>query len=223
MELTRPDRPGVLVCDYGGVLTNPLAETYAVFARSTGIGLEPIAAAFAGATARYGISPMAALEVADITEAEFTDRMLAGLPPQAAEVLAGRPFGELWFRGRRTNEEVLALVREVRASGHRVALLTNNVREWGPRWRATVPVDELFDVVVDSSEEGVRKPDPEIYRRLLARLRTPAESCLLLDDTEENTVAAERLGLRTVLFKDPAQAIADVRDALGLTATGGTR
>jgi putative hydrolase of the HAD superfamily len=206
-----------LVCDYGGVLTNPLLETYQAFADRTGIPLEAIATAFAAATERYGATPMADLEVAAITEAEMVERIAAEMPEvSSAELLGGRPFGELWFLGRRVNEELVAFVRTVRAAGLRVALLTNNVVEWGPRWRATLPADELFDVIVDSSEEKVRKPDPEIYHRLLVRLDAAPETCVLLDDTDENLVAARELGMRTVLFDSTDQAIKDIRAVLGL-------
>ncbi|GAA2107168.1 HAD-IA family hydrolase [Kitasatospora saccharophila] len=225
MELT-PGHPPVgpvdtVVFDYGGVLTNPLSETFAAFGRRTGIELADIARAFAAATERHGISPMAELEVAAITEREFTERLLAELPPGSEAALAGRPFGELWFLGRRANDRIVDYARKLKADGYRIALLTNNVAEWGPRWRATLPVEELFDAVVDSSAERVRKPDPELYRRLLTRLGTTAGHCLLVDDTAENCAAAERLGLGAVLFQDDAQAVRDV-DAL-LAAGAGER
>ena len=62
-------------------------------------------------------------------------------------------------------------MRELRGRGIRAALLTNNVREWEPLWRAKLPeVDELFELVVDSAFVGLRKPDPAIYTLTLERL-----------------------------------------------------
>jgi putative hydrolase of the HAD superfamily len=58
---------------------------------------------------------------------------------------------------------VVELVRDVRARGIRTAVVTNNVREYGDTWKRMIPVDELFDAVIDSCELGVRKPDPAIY------------------------------------------------------------
>ena len=52
-----------------------------------------------------------------------------------------------------------------------MALLTNNVREWEPLWRSMLPVDEIFELVVDSAFVGMRKPEPEIYELTLERLR----------------------------------------------------
>ncbi|WP_243740758.1 HAD family phosphatase [Streptomyces sp. 8K308] len=216
MGLTGRSGITTLVCDYGGVLTNPLLETYQAFADRTGIPLETIAAAFAAATRRHGATPMGDLEIAAITEAQMVRRVTDEMPPETADLLEGRSFGELWFLGRHANEELVTFLRTVREDGRRVALLTNNVREWEPRWRATLPVDELFDLVVDSSVERVRKPDPEIYRRLLARLDTEPSSCLFVDDTEENLLPARELGMHTVLFDNTSQAVKEIAALLGL-------
>ena len=71
-------------------------------------------------------------------------------------------------------------VGRLRGRGLRTALLTNNVREWEPLWRAKVPeLDDLFEVVVDSAFVGMRKPEPEIYRLTLERLgeSRPGSAC----------------------------------------------
>ena len=66
---------------------------------------------------------------------------------------------------------MIDFVRELRGRGVRAALLTNNVREWEPLWRAKLPeIDELFEVVVDSAFVGLRKPDPAIFELTLERL-----------------------------------------------------
>ena len=87
------------------------------------------------------------------------------------------------------------------------------MREWEPLWRAKLPVDELFETVVDSAFVGVRKPDPEIYALVLERLGLPAEACVFVDDLPRNVEAAAALGFATVRFHDTEQAIADL-DAL---------
>jgi HAD superfamily hydrolase (TIGR01509 family) len=77
-----------------------------------------------------------------------------------------------------------------------------------------LPVDEIFDVVVDSAWVGVRKPDREIYEITLERLGVPAGAALLLDDIELNCTAARELGMGAVWFRDNAQAIAEIEAAL---------
>lgn len=204
----------VLVTDYGGVLTNPLAESYAALAVELGITVGELIAARSAAGARLGADPMALLEVGALTEAGFVDAVAGHLPPGARARLGTDGFGPVWFRNRRPNQEMLDLLATVRSAGHRIALLTNNVREWGPLWRATLPT-ELFELVVNSAEEGVRKPDPAIYRRTVDRLGvTPAE-CLFLDDVAENCATAEAFGMTAIRFVDTAQAVADVLGALG--------
>jgi epoxide hydrolase-like predicted phosphatase len=99
--------------------------------------------------------------------------------------------------------------RRLRAAGARTALVTNNALEFRERWRALVPADELFELVVDSSELGVRKPDPAIFRIALARLGVAPERALFLDDFESNLAAARRLRIRTLhVGEDPAPALA---------------
>ena len=88
--------------------------------------------------------------------------------------------------------------RAVREAGYRTALVTNNAREFRRAWRRLLPVDELFGTVVDSSEVGVRKPDPAIFRIALERLDVPAERALFLDDYEGNVRAAASLGIRSI-------------------------
>ena len=61
--------------------------------------------------------------------------------------------------------------RSVRAAGYKTSLLTTNIAEGRDSWRPMLPLDELFDDVVDSSEVGMRKPNPMIYRLALDRLR----------------------------------------------------
>ena len=112
-------------------------------------------------------------------------------------------------------EAMVERARRLRRAGVRTALVTNNAREFRERWRALLPAEELFEHVIDSSEVGVRKPDPAIFRIALARLGDPApERTLFLDDFEGNLAAARALGLRALLVEgDPTAALAAL-DAL---------
>ncbi len=100
-------------------------------------------------------------------------------------------------------DELVARTHALRAAGFRTGLITNNAKEFREGWRKLVPADELFEVIVDSSEEGVRKPDPEIFHRTLKRLGGIApERALFLDDAASNLDAAEALGIRGVLVTE---------------------
>ena len=107
-----------------------------------------------------GANPLFELETGRLSEAEF----LAGLGAQLSRQL-GRPidldgFGERYFADLTPNEPLIAYLRELRGRGYKLAICTNNVREWESRWRAMLPVQEIFDVVVDSAFVGLRKPEP---------------------------------------------------------------
>jgi len=104
---------------------------------------------------------------------------------------------------------VVDTVRKVREHGVRTAIVTNNIREYGDAWRGMVPVDELFDVIVDSCEEGIRKPDPRIFTIALERLGVEdAERTVFLDDFDGNISAARALGMHGILVTgDPQPAM----------------
>ena len=90
-------------------------------------------------------------------------------------------------------------VRALREEGYGTGIVTNNVKEFGDGWRGLIPVDELFDFVVDSSHAGVRKPDPRIFEIALEQLGdvAPAE-VVFLDDYQANVDAARGLGMRAI-------------------------
>jgi putative hydrolase of the HAD superfamily len=107
------------------------------------------------------------------------------------------------------HEPIIERVRTLRTEGYQLGLITNNVREGSAMWRSLVPVDELFDVVVDSSEVGMRKPNPAIYHHALALLGgVPAAQAVFLDDSPGNVVGAQRAGLQAILVDEPEAAVA---------------
>lgn len=106
----------------------------------------------------------------------------------------------------RLRVEIVAACRRLRAHMP-TALLTNNIREWRDAWRRRLPVDELFDTVVDSSEVGMRKPEPPIYRLVERRLDLPGEQLLFVDDLGVNLKTARQLGWQTVKYDDTARVL----------------
>lgn len=112
--------------------------------------------------------------------------------------------------GRR--ELVVSKVRELNDSGIRQAIITNNAKEFGDMWRSLIPVDELFEAVIDSSAVGIRKPDPAIYLLALERLEVSnPETSVFLDDFEPNVAAARELGMHGILVgQDIVPALAEL-------------
>lgn len=121
-----------------------------------------------------------------------------------------RAFGESMT----IHEPVLERVRRLREEGYRTGLVTNNVREGASRWRQLFPVEELFDVVVDSSDVGVRKPNPAIFSLALERLGgIDPDRAVFLDDAPGNVEGARRAGLHAILVDEIDDALAAL-DAL---------
>jgi putative hydrolase of the HAD superfamily len=205
-----------IISDFGGVLTTPLLGSFLAFQDETGIPAETLGVAMQRIAERQGEHPLFELERGRITEADF----LAGLRDELAAELGHEPelhrFSEIYFEALDPNEPMIELMRGLRDRGYRMALLTNNVREWEPLWRAMLPVDEIFEVIVDSAFVGLRKPEPAIYELALERIGggVGAADCLFVDDVEHNVVAARELGMATVHFRSNDQAIPEIERAL---------
>ncbi len=198
-----------VISDFGGVLTSPLFQSFAAWQRQSGLSFERLGQAMANATERNGFHPLYELEKGTITESEFLRMLEAELDPAAS--LSG--MRDVYFEHLHPNPVMIDFMRELRGRGLRMALLTNNVREWEPQWRAKLPeIDEIFEIVVDSAFVGMRKPDREIYELTLERLGDvdPSE-CLFVDDVDVNCETARSLGMRAVHYVDADQAIAEIR------------
>jgi putative hydrolase of the HAD superfamily len=203
-----------IVSDFGGVLTTPLLAAFAAFQDDSGISPENL-----GKAMRVGLEegeeiPLFRLERGEISEDEFIEGLEDGLEA----ILDHRPhlqhFRQKFWGALHPNEPMIELMRELRASGLKMAMLTNNVREWEPLWRSMLPVDEIFEEIVDSAFVGCRKPEARIYELTLERIGMPAGACLFVDDLHPNCEGAEAAGMQAVHFRDNEQAIAEIRAAL---------
>ena len=206
-----------VISDFGGVLTTPLMNSFAAFQDRTGISPESLGRAMQTIGERDGNHPLYALETGQITEARFLSDVAAALEPELGHLPEMHSFKEIYFEALEPNEPMISLMREIRREGHRMALLTNNVREWEHLWRSMLPVDEIFELVIDSGFVGMRKPDPGIYELTLARLAgINPDDCLFVDDLLVNVEAAQAIGMVAVHFRDNEQAIGEIRSVLRL-------
>jgi putative hydrolase of the HAD superfamily len=203
-----------VISDFGGVLTSPLMDTFAAINEQEGLDAGALGTALRRIAERDGAHPLFELECGRMTETAFLQVLMDQLRADVGRDVTLHTFAERYFGHLQPNEPMIALLAELRDRGYRLGLLTNNVREWEPRWRAMLPVDELFEVVVDSAFVGMRKPERAIYRMTCERLGVAPEHCLFVDDVEPNCVAAEGIGMSAVWFRDTPQAIEDIRAAL---------
>ncbi len=99
-------------------------------------------------------------------------------------------------------------VTQLKAAAVPMAIITNNVRELSSSWRSLFAVEELFQEIIDSSFEGVRKPNPAIFELALERMGgVSPEKSLFLDDHPANIAAARALGMQTILVEEDMAAV----------------
>jgi putative hydrolase of the HAD superfamily len=213
-ELPPPRAIQAIVSDFIGVLTTPIAGVFTQFQEDIGIPPEALRDALQRSAQRTGDNPLFELECGRMSEGEFLRGLEDELEAEFGRRVSMRAFTDHYWDGLDHNDEVVEFLRAARGAGYRLALLTNNVQEWEPRWRRRWPIDELFETVVDSGFVGMRKPDHEIFDLTLARLGLPPRACVFIDDLEHNVVAAREVGLHAVHFRETDQAIAEVRAVL---------
>jgi epoxide hydrolase-like predicted phosphatase len=216
--MAEPDqRITTVISDFGGVLTTPLVQSFAAVQDETGIPFEQLGNAMAVIAEKEGKHPLYELEKGQVSEVDFLAKVGDALEPELGHRPEMHRFREIYFEALHPNEPMIELMRELRDGGHRMAMLTNNVREWEPLWRAMLPVDEIFELVVDSAFVGCRKPESEIYELTLERLGGVVPGrCLFIDDADVNCEAAAKLGMAAVHYQHNEKAIPEIREALGV-------
>lgn len=105
-----------------------------------------------------------------------------------------------FWSGDRLDEELVGLIRHLRGKGYRTGLLSNAPPDMED-YIVELGLVDAFDVTVFSGDEGVTKPEPEIYDLTLERLEVDAEQAIFVDDTPVNVAAARDLGLRATRFR----------------------
>jgi putative hydrolase of the HAD superfamily len=204
-----------VVSDFGGVLTTPLLQAFNRVQDDLDIPVEAYGAAMAHSLEHDGEHPLFVLERGEISEAAFLARVERGLAAVLGRQVELDGFGARLMDALEPNRELFDFYTELRRErGIRFALCTNNVREWESQWRAKLPIDDLFEVVVDSAFVGTRKPEPEIYALTLERLGLPAAACAFVDDVEHNVAAARDAGMHGIVYRDTAQAITELHALL---------
>ena len=203
--------------DFGGVFTDSPFEAFSTYATKIGARDEQVTDIVFGGYGNDGAHPWHRVERGEITLETAREEILSLGREQGLEVDIWDVFMAMADNGGGLREELVAYVRTIREAGLGTGIITNNVVEFREHWRAMLPVDELFDFVVDSSEVGVRKPNPAIFKKALELGGLAAEDAIFLDDFKGNVVAAEALNIRSILVDgDGAKTVADLDAVLGL-------
>ncbi|MFZ9628964.1 MAG: HAD-IA family hydrolase [Ilumatobacteraceae bacterium] len=206
----RPFR--AVLWDFGGVILTSPFEAFARYERDRSLPqgfLRSVNATDPDTNA------WARLERSDIDAAEF-DRCFADESERLGHRVPGSDVLALLAGDVRPT--MVDLLDRVIAAGYLTACLTNNVRRpasSGAREQLVESVMARFDIVVESSEIGVRKPEPRFYEIACERLGVAPDDCVFLDDLGINLKPAAAMGMHTIKVLDAPQAIADVEHALG--------
>jgi epoxide hydrolase-like predicted phosphatase len=184
--------------DFGGVFTPSPLHGLRTAAEQMGIPADVAFGIVFGGYDEDTDHPWHRLERGEVT-IEDALAAIAALGAEAGHELDPIAMLTSGFGGSVIRDDVVALTRDVRDAGLKTAIVTNNIKELSSAWRGLLPVDELFDLVVDSCEEGLRKPDPRIFQIALDRLGGIApERAVFLDDAPGNVASARALGLHAI-------------------------
>lgn len=206
-----------VVFDFGGVFTtSPFA---ALMAAAEAQALDPMTmvGVMFGPYDQDTDHPWHQLERGEITLDDATAEIVSLAAAEGVDNF--QPMEMLMaLGGSGVRTEVVDFCRSVRSRGFRTGLLTNNAREFEEFWVPLLPLDELFDDVIDSSAVGLRKPDPRIYELSLDRLGVAAPAAVFVDDAPGNVLGAQAVGMRGVLIgmepADVAVALAELESHL---------
>jgi epoxide hydrolase-like predicted phosphatase len=194
-----------LLIDWGGVLTTNLFASFHAYCVAAEIDPKLLLGRFR--TDPEARKLLIALETGALDEASFEQRF--------AKMLEVEPDGLIdgMFAGVQPDEEMVQAVRLARRAGIRTALVSNS---WGVHRYPHDMFDELFDGVVISAEEGIRKPARKMYELGAQRAGAEPSECVYVDDLPFNLSPAEELGMATIHHTSAETTIPALEDLLGV-------
>jgi epoxide hydrolase-like predicted phosphatase len=181
------ERSAVLF-DWGGVMTASLFDSFSAFCAAVGLDPDTVADLF-----RHDHDARDLLidfECGRMEELDFEPRLASAMGVAAHDGLIDRLFA-----GATVDEAMVAGVRALRSRGLSIGLVSNS---WGSRRYPRALLDELFDGIVISGEEGFRKPDPRMYELGAERVGAEPAACVFVDDLAFNLDPARELGMAVV-------------------------
>ena len=197
-------RSGLLI-DWGGVLTTNLFASFHAYCLTAQIDPKTLLGRFRSDPEARDL--LIALEKGELSEDEFERQFAALLNVEPAGLIDGL------FSGVEPDTAMVDAVRRARAAGIRTALVSNS---WGVHRYPHDMFSELFDGIVISGEEGIRKPSRRMYELGAERAGAPAELCVYVDDLAFNLPPAEKLGMVTVHHTSAETTIPQLESLLGI-------
>jgi len=189
-----------VVFDFGGVFIDSPFDGVAAAARRHGLDPQELSDIVFGPYDQDTDHPWHRLERGEIALLAAAEQIKAVAAEEGLDIELAEMFGSMG--GSSIRADMVDKAIQLRAGGYRTALITNNIKEFSDGWRAMIPVDDMFEVIVDSSAVGMRKPDPRIYQMTLDQLGVAPDRSVFLDDAPGNIAAAKALGMAAILVED---------------------
>jgi putative hydrolase of the HAD superfamily len=199
------DTRSALLIDWGGVLTTNLFASFHAFCLAAEIDPQKLMGRFKSDPEAREL--LVALEKGELHEREFEQKFAALLEVEPDGLVDGL------FAGVAPDEAMVNAVRLAHAAGLRTALVSNS---WGVHRYPHDLFEELFDGVVISAEEGIRKPSRRMYELGAERAGVAPEACVYVDDLPFNLAPAEELGMATVHHTSADTTIPELERLLGV-------
>jgi putative hydrolase of the HAD superfamily len=203
------DRRSALLIDWGGVLTSNLFTSFHAYCLKAGIPPESLMGRFRTDPAAREL--LIALEKGELEEDAFELQFAAQLGVSPDGLIDGL------FAGVHPDTAMVQAVAKARAAGVRTALVSNS---WGVHRYPHELFDELFDGVVISAEEGIRKPSRRMYELGFERAGARPEECVYVDDLPFNLTPAQELGMATIHHTSSGKTIPELELLLGVSLAG---
>jgi epoxide hydrolase-like predicted phosphatase len=206
-----------LIVDFGGVLTNPLQESFEAFAASLDIELQDLVRVMLPLYTGASDDTVERFEKGTLDEEDFSRELARRLQDVTGRAIEAEGLVGRIFDGTHLEPVMLDALVATRRAHLKTALLSNS---WGMTGYPRERFAELFDAVIISGEVGLRKPDPAIYDLALERLDVPGSRCVFVDDHPGHLEAAQKAGMTTVLHLSPAQTLGRLAELLGIALPG---
>jgi epoxide hydrolase-like predicted phosphatase len=200
-----PERRSALLIDWGGVLTTNLFASFQAHCLRAQIDPHKLLGRFRRDPEAREL--LVALETGALAEEAFEVQLAALLEVEPDGLIDGL------FAGVEPDAAMVAAVREARAGGVRTALVSNS---WGVHRYPQDMFDELFDGVVISGEEGIRKPATRMYELGAQRAGVAVKECVFVDDLPFNLTPAQELGMATIHHTSAQTTIPELERLLDL-------
>jgi epoxide hydrolase-like predicted phosphatase len=126
-------------------------------------------------------------------------------------------IANIFFSANRVNMELVAFIRTLRPY-YKTAILSNAPYDIRTLVTQRFHLDNEVDTLIISAEEGMRKPQPEIFHLVADRLHISPQETLFIDDESRFIESAQAVGMIGIQFKNNQQAITEIQKHLGLNS-----